>query len=166
MAKGFSDDYTMDESVNMPISEMEKELDRRFKDSLASPLRDRATEKGNNMRVPGPGQDIDALGQVYNLPPKKVINILKEPKINPNYNRNTGYGLKGDIFPRSAAQRAEYDKMYGGTGSANAQAMEALRQMGREGMVAKRARERYETSPAGRTPPERPNYTLRQILGK
>lgn len=166
MAKGFSDDYTMDESVNMPVSEMEKELDKRFRQALTAPLRDRATEKGNNMRVPGPNQDIDALGQVYNKPAPVKLNVVMDPIVNPDYDRNVGYGLKGNIFPSSPEQRAEYDKMYGGTGSANARAMQKMREMGREGMVAQRARERYENSPAGRKPVPQKTITFRQFLGK
>ena len=41
---------------------------------------------------------------------------------------NTGFGPKGNIFPGSAAERAGYMKMYGGTGSAAAKAAAAGKQ--------------------------------------
>jgi hypothetical protein len=41
---------------------------------------------------------------------------------------NTGFGPKGNIFPGSAAERAAYMKMYGGTGSAAAKAAAAGKQ--------------------------------------
>ena len=41
---------------------------------------------------------------------------------------NTGFGPKGNIFPGSAAERAGYMKMYGGTGSAAARAAAAGKQ--------------------------------------
>jgi len=96
-----------------------------------------------------------------------VLNIKERPKINPDNNRNTGYGPKGNIFPSSAAQRAEYDRVYGGTGSENALAMQKLREMGEEGLVARRARERYENSPAGRKPqPQKTYSSFSEFFGK
>jgi hypothetical protein len=41
---------------------------------------------------------------------------------------STGFGPKGNIFPGSAAERAAYMKMYGGTGSAAAKAAAAGKQ--------------------------------------
>jgi len=77
------------------------------------------------------------------------ISVRSMPTINPNNNRNTGYGLKGNIFPRTGTNdREELDKIYGGTGSANAAAMQALRDAGQEGFVARTARERrYPLAP-------------------
>jgi hypothetical protein len=99
--------------------------------------------------------------------PRHDISIKMLPKFNPDNNRNTGYGPKGNIFPSNQAQREEYDRMYGGTGSENAATMQAYRDAGQEGLVARRARERYENSPAGRKPTHRTSYdSFSEFFGK
>lgn len=76
------------------------------------------------------------------------IDVKSMPKFNPNNNRGTGYGPEGNVFPRSTTERQDLDRMYGGTGSANAAAAQAYRDAGQEGFVARTARERlYPLSP-------------------
>ena len=67
---------------------------------------------------------------------------------------NTGFGPKGNIFPGSAAERAAYMKMYGGTGSAAANAAAKGKQgnmeAGRKALkAAKEARRKKENKSGG-----------------
>ena len=48
--------------------------------------------------------------------------------------KNTGFGPKGNIFPKNAADRERLMKLYGGTGSAAAKAAAA----GKQGTLAKK----------------------------
>ena len=66
----------------------------------------------------------------------------------------TGFGPKGNIFPGSAAERAAYMKMYGGTGSAAAKAAAKGKQgnmeAGRKALKdAKEARRKKENKSGG-----------------
>jgi len=156
------------------IAEEEAALDILFRnreeEMRKAPLRDRATEKGNNMRVPQEGEDIDALGNVYKRPEKKVLRVRSSPEFK-DVSRNVGFGPKGNIFAGSKEQAEDYRRMYGGHGSENAKAAQQLRDMGREGMVMRRARERVENK---RNPnyggyedePPKPTFDISQLFGK
>jgi hypothetical protein len=154
--QAFSDNPSLDESYNPPPKKKD------------APLRDRATEKGNNMKVPPASSPKVDLGPEYETP-YHILDVRLDPVFNPDNNRNTGYGPKGNIFPSSPEQRADYDKMYGGTGSANAKAAQKLRDMGREGYIMRRARERVENrrNPVyGGYEDEPPAFDLKRLFGK
>ena len=83
-----------------------------------------------------PAKSVD-LGTVKarTVTPQKDAPVKKKPeteKAEPSKvisaGPNTGFGPKGNIFPGSAAERAGYMKMYGGTGSAAASAAAAGKQ--------------------------------------
>ena len=83
-----------------------------------------------------PAKSVD-LGTVKarTVTPQKDAPVKKKPeteKAEPSKvisaGPNTGFGPKGNIFPGSAAERAGYMKMYGGTGSAAARAAAAGKQ--------------------------------------
>ena len=83
-----------------------------------------------------PAKSVD-LGTVKarTVTPQKDAPVKKKPeteKAEPSKvisaGPNTGFGPKGNIFPGSAAERAGYMKMYGGTGSAAARATAAGKQ--------------------------------------
>ena len=155
------------------IAEQEAALDTFFRmkeeEMRKPPLRDRATEKGNNMRVPQKGEGIDALGKIYKRPKKKVLNVRMSPEFK-DIPGNYGFGPEGRIFASSPEQLEEYRRMYGGHGSENAKAAQQLRDMGREGMVMQRARERVESGkpppPLDREKPPQPSFDISQLFGK
>jgi hypothetical protein len=172
MARALSGNPHLDESAELAAKQRKKKVNasNNIISALSAIAGNPSLDESANLapKTKGPlaedKPNVD-LGPDY-VVPYHDISIKTMPKFNPDNNRNTGYGPKGNIFPSSKKQREEYDRMYGGTGSANAAAMAKMREMGQEGLVARRARERYENSPAGRKPPERPSYTFRQLLGK
>ena len=162
-----------EQARRMSTEEMERELNKKFRagplsvDPLVDP-RDRAYEKGNDMRVPQEGEDIDALGRVYKRPERKTLRVRSTPTFE-DTPENVGFGPKGNIFASSKEQLEDYRKMYGGHGSKNAAAAQQLRDMGRESSIMRNARERVE---AKRNPTyggyedERPSFDLKQLFGK
>ena len=66
-------------------------------------------------------------------PDTKKISPAGKPKVI-TAGKNTGFGPKGNIFPKNAADRERLMKLYGGTGSAAAKAAAA----GKQGTLAKK----------------------------
>lgn len=108
-------------------------------------------------------------------PPDKIVRRKLNVRMSPEFKDipgNYGFGPKGNIFASSPEQLEEYRRMYGGHGSENAKAAQQLRDMGREGLVMKRARERVES---GKAPPPldksfmkppQPLFDISQLFGK
>jgi len=99
-------------------------------------------------------------------PTRRNINIAPLVKFNPENDRNVGYGPRGNIFPGSTEERSAMDSIYGGTGSDNAAAREAMG----ESMVSTLARKRLEEERrdrlAGRNSNETPGISLSKFPGK
>jgi len=153
MAQGysaFSDNPALDESYNPPPT------------SKAGPLSPDATPKHR-------GYEYKAQPKMDELPPtRRELNVQSLPEFK-DVPGNVGFGPKGNIFASSKEQLEDYRRMYGGHGSENAAAAQQLRDMGREGMVMRRARQRIEDqrNPAyGGYEDEKPAFDLRQLFGK
>ena len=71
----------------------------------------------------GPSKGRPPIGGVSDKRPKAIT-----------AGKNTGFGPKGNIFPKNAADRERLMKLYGGTGSAAAKAAAA----GKQGTLAKK----------------------------
>ena len=114
-------------------------------------------------REPEITTNIDEIPPTYHR-----LNVRTSPEFK-NVSGNVGFGPEGNIFASSQEQLEDYRRMYGGHGSENARAAQQLRDMGREGMVMRRARQRVENqrNPAyGGYEDERPAFDLGKLFGK
>jgi len=103
------------------------------------------------------------------FPESRKYDIDVPPKIvfDPDHNRNTGYGPKGNIFPGSAAERSALDSIYGGTGSANALARAAEGETEVSSLGRARLKEEKRKRLSGLDKPEQKVYrTFGEFIGK
>jgi hypothetical protein len=148
------------------LAEMEAALEKKF--NMQGPLSTNSFSIGNKsidqVRPKPPLVDrpkVD-LGPEY-IAPYANVGVRESLPFNPDNNRNMGYGPKGNVFPTSAEQRADLDRIYGGTGSANAAAMQQRRDRGEEGFVARTARERQYPD---RPQPRKSYNSFAEFFGK
>jgi hypothetical protein len=105
---------------------------------------------------------------VKDFPEAREYDIsIPSKEFNPDNNRNTGYGPKGNIFPGSAAERSALDSIYGGTGSANALARAAEGETNVSNLGRLRLKEEKRKRLLGLDKPEQKVYrTFGEFIGK